>query len=139
MLPCVCASGVLKGLVLQALEKLQVPVGGAGGTSTEALVHALEKREGKVEVASVDLEQELKDLKGLDLFSLFPSSVWPAANPVMWFAHCAVVFCFRYLAFLQVREMKTRIREIEKREGKAAGGARFSKLTSKSEESQMCM
>jgi len=125
MLPCACASGVLKGLVLQALEKLQVP---AGGTSTEALVHALEKREGKVEVASVDLEQELKDLKDLDLFSLFPSSVWPAANPVMWFAHCAVVFCFRYLAFLQVREMKTRIREIEKREGKAAGGAPFFKV-----------
>jgi hypothetical protein len=125
MLHCVCASGVLKGLVLQALEKLQVPV---GGTSTEALVHALEKREGKVDVASIDLEQELKDLKGLSLFSLFPSSVWPAANPVMWFAHCAVVFWFRYLAFLQVREMKTRIREIEKREGKAAGGAPFFKV-----------
>ena len=82
MSPCICVLGVLKGLVSQALEKLH----GKGRDQTDALVHALEKREGKVEVASIDMEQELRDLRP---FELFPSSVWPSANQVIQFArHC---------------------------------------------------
>ena len=51
----------------------------ASGCSEEALVRALDRREGKVEVAQVDMEQELRDL-GLAQF--FPTSTWPHTAPV---------------------------------------------------------
>ena len=43
------------------------------------IVQGLDQRNGKVEVAQVDMEQELRDL-GLTQF--FPTSQWPPHSPV---------------------------------------------------------
>ena len=47
----------------------------------ESLVKAMAKSNGKVEVAQIDMEQELKD-KQVSLFDLFPTTQWAAGAAV---------------------------------------------------------
>ena len=74
----------------------------------ETLVRALEKRGGKVEVAQVDLEQEMKDL----VYS--SSSPRLSGHPMRRCVHRGMRRCHSYmLPFVcQVRELKTRIEKM---------------------------
>ena len=57
----------------------------------ESLVKAMAKSNGKVEVAQIDMEQELKD-KQVSLFDLFPTTQWPAGAEVTnLFARCVIL------------------------------------------------
>ena len=47
----------------------------------DRLVSGMAKSNGKVEVAHVDMEQELKDRQG-SMFELFPTTQWPPAASV---------------------------------------------------------
>ena len=77
---------VVRGAIRRLKDTERAPAAASGEDNrwredamVRGIVQGLDQRNGKVEVAQVDMEQELRDL-GLTQF--FPTSQWPPHSPV---------------------------------------------------------
>ena len=83
---------------------------GPGPAFEAALVSAFGKKD-KEDVAQVDMEQDLKELK---LFDFFPASQWPPHAPVC-LSRCLLFDAASCLLLcIQVRELKTKVEKVKK-------------------------
>jgi hypothetical protein len=119
--------GVRKGFVRAVFKKLKadakdsLPEDATKDAATEAtrlevaFVNALGRKD-REEVAQVDMEQELKDLK---LYDFFPYAQWPPNAPVCPptpFFLCALYLnAALFVRMCQVRELKTKVEKFRKR------------------------